>query len=83
MTQAFASQLNSKIQKTNIKAQKIGNTTLEIYKIVVSTFSILDKDDKERFFERSFLLVDIKSDKVFEMLFLIISNTNVDFQAQN
>ncbi len=51
--------------------------------MVVSIFFILDKDDKEIFFEESFLLADIKLDAVFGMLFLTMSNTNVDFQAQN
>ena len=51
--------------------------------MVVSIFSMLDKDGRERFFEESFLLVDIKPEIVLEMLFLTISNTDVDFQARN
>ena len=51
--------------------------------MIVFTFSILDKDDKKRFFEKSFLLVDIKPDLIFEIPFLTINNANVDFQAQN
>ena len=47
--------------------------------MIVSTFSVLDKDGKERFFEKSFLLADVKSNIVFEMLFLTISNIDVDF----
>ncbi len=42
-----------------------------------------DKDGKERFFEESFLLADVKPDIVLGMLFLTISNTNVDFQARD
>ncbi len=49
--------------------------------MVVSTFSVLNKDNRERFFEESFLLADIKRDIVLGMPFLIISNADVDFQA--
>ncbi len=42
-----------------------------------------DKDGKERFFEESFLLADVRPDIVFGMLFLTMSNTNVDFQARD
>ena len=51
--------------------------------MVVSTFSVLDKDSGERFFEESFLLANVKSEIVLEMLFLTINNANIDFQAQN
>ncbi len=50
MNQAFAHQLGLKICKTNVGAQKIDDTTLEIYQIVISTFSVSDKDGSERFF---------------------------------
>ena len=79
MSQAFAFQLNLKIRKTNVKAQKIDGTTLETYKMVVSTFCVLDKYGKERFFEKSFLLADVNLGVIFGMLFLTISNINIDF----
>lgn len=41
--QAFVFQLGLKIWKTNIEVQKINGTTLEIYKIIVFTFFILNK----------------------------------------
>ncbi len=44
MSQAFAQQLGLKICKTNVGAQKIDGTTLETYGMVVSTFSVLNKD---------------------------------------
>ena len=44
---------------------------------------MLDKDNREGFFEKSFLLADIKPDTVFGMPFLIISNADIDFQAQD
>ena len=51
--------------------------------MVVSTFFISDKDDRERFFEESFLLADIKPKIVLGMLFLTMSNIDIDFQARN
>ncbi len=51
--------------------------------MVVSIFFVLDKDDREKFFEESFLLADIKSDVVLRMLFLTMSNVSIDFQARN
>ena len=49
--------------------------------MVVSTFSVLNKNGREKFFEENFLLANVKSDVVLEMSFLIISNVNIDFQA--
>ncbi len=69
MNQAFTSQLDPKICKTNVEAQKIDGTTFKIYGIVVSTFSVLDKDDRERVFEENFLLADVKSEVVLGISF--------------
>ena len=44
---------------------------------------MLDKDDRKRFFEESFLLANIKLEIVFKMSFLTMSNADVNFQAQN
>ncbi len=54
---------------------------METYEIVVFIFTVLKKDNRERFFEESFLLTDVKPDVVLEMLFLTMSNADVDFQA--
>ncbi len=83
MNQAFAQQLGLKIRKTNVRVQKIDGTTLETYKMVVSTFSVSDKDGRERFFEESFLLIDVSPDIVLGMPFLTMSNVDIDFQARD
>ncbi len=83
MSQVFADQLSLKIWKTNVRAQKIDSTTLETYRIVVSTFSMSDKDGKERFFEENFLLADVKLDIVLGIPFLTMSNADIDFQARD
>ena len=71
------------IRKTNVGVQKIDGTTLKIYGIVVSTYFMLDKDTRKRFFEESFLLANVNPDIVLEMFFLILSNVDVNFQAQD
>ncbi len=83
ISQVFALQLSVKIQKTNIGIQKIYGTTPKTYKIVVLNCFISDKDDRERIFEESFLLANVKPDIVFEMLFLTINNADINFQAQD
>ncbi len=47
--------------------------------MVVSSFSMLDMDSTERFFEESFLLAEVKPDVVFRIPFLTIGNADVDF----
>ena len=83
MNPAFASQLGLKIRKTNVGAQKIDGTTLEIYGMVVFTFSMSDKDSRERFFEEGFLLAEVNPEIVLGMPFLTMSNANIDFQARD
>ncbi len=51
--------------------------------MVVSTFCVSDKDGKQRFFEISFPLAEIKPDLVLGTLFLTMSNDNIDFQVQD
>ena len=49
--------------------------------MVIITFSILNKDSRKRFFEESFLLADINPDVLLEILFLAMSNVDINFQA--
>ncbi len=51
--------------------------------MVVSTFPILDKNGRERFFEENFLLTDVKPDIVLGMPFPTMSNADIDFQARD
>lgn len=83
MSQVFTSQLGIKIKKTNITAQKVDNTILKTYGIVIFNFLILNKDYKKRFFEKNFLFTDIKLNIVHKMLFLTLSNADLDFQTWN
>ena len=51
--------------------------------MIVSTFSMLDKDGRKKFFEKNFLLANVNLNIILKMLFLTMSNTDVDFQAQD
>ncbi len=51
--------------------------------MVISTFFVSDKDGRERFFEESFLLTNVKPDVILKMLFLTMSNADIDFQVQD
>lgn len=66
---------------TTVGAQKINGTTLKINALIVFILSILDKNSRKRFFEKNFLLADVEPDVVLRMLFLTMSNANVDFQT--
>ena len=75
----FAKQLGFPIRPTDIVAQKIDGTMLDTYRMVVAAFSVLDKANQVKFFEESFLEANLSPKIVLEMLFLILSDTNVDF----
>ena len=62
---------------------KIDGTILKTYEMVVFIFSVSDKDDRERFFKENFLLAEVKPEIVLGMLFLTMSNVDVDFQARD
>ena len=46
----FTQKIGFHIQKVNIGAQKIDNSILETFKIMIADFQIEDKADKSRFF---------------------------------
>lgn len=81
MNQTFAFQLGQKIRKIKSRVQKIDGTILKTYRMIVSIFFILDKDNMVRFFEENFLLADVKLDLVLRILFLIINNVDIDFKT--
>ena len=67
------------IQFTNIGTQKIDGTIFETYGIVVAVFSMINQINGVKFFEKTFLIVNISSDVIFEMLFLPLNSANINF----
>lgn len=76
---SFTKKLGFCIQKTKVNAQKIDDSPLEIFGIVIASFIINDKDKNFRFFEETFLLADISMNITFEMFFLILKNIQINF----
>ena len=79
MHPAFVERLGLVVQTTNVGAQKINGTTLEIYEIVVAAFSMTDQANRVRFFEETFLVANVSPDVVLGMPFLTLSGADINF----
>ena len=76
---AFAKELGLPIRSTDVGVQKIDDTTLETYGMVVAAFLMEDKANRVRFFEEIFLVANISPEVVFQIPFLTLSGADVDF----
>lgn len=63
------------------ETQKTDGTILETNKIIVSIFSVLNKDDRMKFFQENFPLAKVKLDVILGIVFLTINNTNINFKT--
>ena len=79
MSLNFVQKLDFNIQKTNIRAQKIYNSALNIFKMIIADFQIKNKANKSRFFQKIFLVNNTKFAVILRIFFFNISNTNVSF----
>lgn len=52
---------------------------LDTYKIVVVTFLIIYWVNRIRFFKKTFLVTNVSSEIVLEILLFILSDTDIDF----
>ena len=75
----FARKLGFKIWKINVGVQKIDGLALETFGIVIVDFQVEDKANRPRFFQKTFLVANIKSKVILWMPFLKISNADVSF----
>ena len=75
----FAKELNLPIRSSDFGTQNIDGTMLDIYGMVVAAFSVTDKANRVRFFEKTFLVANIRPEVVFGMLSLTLSGTDIDF----
>lgn len=55
----------------NIRTQKIKNTILNIYKIVIAALSMIDHAKKIRFFKKMILIANVSPNIVLKFFFLI------------
>ena len=82
MSPAYIERLSLKTRKTNVGAQNIDGSALEIFGMVIADFQVEDKDSRPRFFQKIFLVADTKFEVVLGMLFLKISSANVVFSER-
>ena len=80
---SFVKQLGLSIRPTDIGAQKIDGIILDTHEMVVAAFSVVDKANRVRFFEETFLVANISTEIVLGMPFLTLSNANVDFSGRD
>ena len=55
---------------------------LDTYGMVVTGFLVVNKANRVRLFEETFLVANISPKVVFGMLFLTLSNADIDFSGQ-
>ena len=79
----FAKELGLPIRLTDIRLQKIDGTIIEIYEIIVAVFAVTDKANQVKFFEKTFPVLNVSPKEVFEIPFLTLSSTNIDFLDWN
>ena len=76
---AYTAQLGLKVQKTDVGTQKIDKSLLATYGMIIAAFQVVNKLGCSWFFQKTFLPANISMGMVFSMLFLIFSNTDVQF----
>ena len=74
-----AKQLGLPVRPIDVGTQKIDGTSLDTYRMVVAAFSVVDKVNWVRFFEKIFLIANVSLEVVIGMSFLTLSGANVDF----
>lgn len=67
------------MRKINVSTQKIKKYLLKTCDIVIAAFYVFDKLSCSQFFQKTFLLANIKIEVVFGMPFLIFSNLDIQF----
>ena len=77
MTPGYALKLGLKICPIDGEAQKIDDSTLKTFGMVLASFQVEDKLRRARFFQETFLLANFSIKVVLEISFLTLSNANI------
>ena len=77
MTLAYGLKLGLWVYCTNVGAQKIDDSTLETFNMVLVSFQVEDKLRRARFFQETFLLANISAEVVLDMPFFTVNNANI------
>ena len=76
---AYVKKLGLFIRPTEVGVQEIDNIILDTYEMVVIAFLVMDKANRVRFFEESFLVANVSPRIIFVMFFLTMSSVDIDF----
>ena len=82
MSPVYVERLGLKTRKINIGAQKIDDSALATFRMVIADFQVEDKSGKPRFFQETFLVANTEFEMILGMLFLKISNANKSFDEK-
>lgn len=82
MILGFVIKLGFTPKLTNVGPQKINNSLLAIYGMVIAGFLFQNSHGKVWFFEKTFLLANISMEVVLKMTFFIFNNANIEFGAE-
>ena len=83
ITPAYAINLGFKVWRTNVGAQKIDNSLLATYRMVIAAFQVLDKLERAHFFQKSFLLADTSMEVILGMPFITFAMQTVSLQRKS
>ena len=75
----LARELELFIRLTDVGAQKIDGTMLDTFGIIVTAFLVMNKANRVRFFEKTFLVANVSLEIVLGMLFFTLSGVDVNF----
>lgn len=72
----------SRFRKLNVKVQKIDDSALQTFEIVIIDFQIEDKIGKLWYFQEIFLVANTKVEIILSMPFLKFNNTSMSFKEK-
>ena len=78
----FAKQLSFSLRSTDVGAQKIDGTMLDTHRMVIASFSVVDKANQVKFFEETFLVANVSPEVVLGMPFLTLNRADVNFSGR-
>lgn len=70
ITPNYSDKLGLKVCFTNVEAQKIDDSTLQMFEIVLASFQVEDKLGRDWFLKETFLLADTSVEIMLDMFFL-------------
>lgn len=79
ITPTYIAKLSFKIQKTNIKAQKINNSIHNTFGMVLTDFQVEDKLNEAQSFQETFIIANNTLKVILGMFFLTFSNVDIEF----